>query len=105
MKTINPIVSSISYDAVKEYLNNLTTSDSIQYKKVAVTQNGDIIYNRLTFVKAELLSDTASINIQWSNDLYHNEYDTTQYIFTYEKGMLLIKAEDVNHNPMNIVIW
>lgn len=105
MKTINPIVSSISYDAVKEYLSNLTTSDNMQYKKVAVTQNGDIIYNKLTFVKSELSSDTASINIQWDNDLYHKKYDTTQYLFTYEKGMLLIEAEDINHNPMNIVIW
>lgn len=105
MKTINPIVSSISYDAVKEYLSNLTTSDNMQYKKVAITQNGDIIYNKLTFVKSELSSDTASINIQWDNDLYHKEYDTTQYLFTYEKGMLLIEAEDINHNPMNIVIW
>ena len=105
MKTINPIVSSISYDAVKEYLSNLTTSDNMQYKKVAITQNGDIIYNKLTFVKSELSSDTTSINIQWDNDLYHKEYDTTQYLFTYEKGMLLIEAEDINHNPMNIVIW
>lgn len=105
MKTINPIVSSISYDAVKEYLSNLTTSDNMQYKNVAVTQNGDIIYNKLTFVKSELSSDTASINIQWDNDLYLKEYDTTQYLFTYEKGMLLIEAEDINHNPMNIVIW
>ena len=105
MKTINPIVSSISYDAVKEYLSNLTTSDNMQYKKVAITQNGDIIYNKLTFVKSELSSDTESINIQWDNDLYHKEYDTTQYLFTYETGMLLIEAEDINHNPMNIVIW
>lgn len=105
MNTLNPIVSSIAYDAVKEYLNSPTGSDDNTLKKVAVTQNGAIIYNRQTAVKVELLPDSAIVNIQWDNSLYYNEYKTTQYLFTYNNGMLLIETKDINNSPMNIVIW